>query len=131
MKTLLFQRSCCVRSLIRIALPLLLALGMQTAMASAKSPIQDTIVINKNQANKKYKVRLYPNATHEVLFFTAAGEDDKIYQLFLFDMESNLIKQTMVRNRQTSFLSRFSKGEYLYEVFSNDERIENGSVSIK
>ena len=114
-----------------MALPILLVLGMQTVMASAKAAVQDTIVINKNQASKKYKVRLYPNATHEVLFFTAAGEEDKIYQLFLFDMESNLIKQTMVRNRQTSFLSRFAKGEYLYEVFSNDERIENGSVSIK
>ena len=106
--------------------------GVQTTPVSAKSGcVQDTIVVSKNQVNKKFKVKLYPNATHEVLFFTATGEEDKVYQLFLFDLESNLVKQTRVRNRQTSFISRLSRGEYLYEVFSNDERIENGRVSVR
>ncbi len=88
-------------------------------------------MINKVQGTRKYKIKLYPNATNEVLFFTVSGEEDKIYQLFVFDVDSKLIKQTMVRNRQTSFITKFSKGEYTYEVFSNDQRIENGSVVIK
>lgn len=110
----------------------LLLSGVQTTPASAKAGvIQDTIVISRNQVSKKFKVKLYPNATHEVLFFTATGEEEKIYQLFLFDLDSNLVKQTKVRNRQTSFISKLSRGEYLYEVFSNDERIENGRVSVR
>lgn len=92
---------------------------------------QDSIVVVKMHTGGKCKIKIYPNATHEVLFFTASGEENKVYQLFLFDVEGKLVKQTAVRNRQTGFLSKFTKGNYVYEVFSNDERIEDGSIVIK
>ncbi len=133
MKKTLLKKICLQPSsaVLRIIVLLIMASGMQTTLASAIAGPRDTIVISKAQGNKKYKIKLYPNATHEVIFFTAVGEEGKIYQLFVFDMESKLIKQTMVRNRQTSYLTKFNKGEYTYEVFSDDERIENGSVIVK
>ena len=80
--------------------------------------------------SKKYKIRIYPNATHEVLFFSANGEEGKIYELFVFDMDGKLVKRIQVRNRETTLLKTFQKGSYMFEVFSNDERIENGSMLI-
>lgn len=117
--------------LIRIAFPLVFTFSMQPLFAQPCEEPQDTIVINKTQGNNKYKIKLYPNATHEVLFFTAVGEENKIYQLFIFDVDGKLVKQTAVRNRQTGFLAKLNRGNYVYEVFSNDERIENGSVVVK
>ena len=91
----------------------------------------DTILVQKQITSKKYKVKLYPNASHEVLFFSASGGSDKVYQLYLFDMYGTLVKQANIRNKQTTVLNSIEKGSYLFEVFSDDERIENGQVFIR
>ena len=91
----------------------------------------DTILVQKQVTSKKYRVRLYPDANHEVLFFSARGNDNKIYQLFLFDLEGRLVKQANIRNKQITVLENIDKGNYLFEIFSDDERIENGQVIIR
>jgi hypothetical protein len=92
---------------------------------------RDSILVNKLLTSKKYKIKIYPGATQEVLFFNASGEDGKVYQFFLFDIEGNMIKQTQIRNKQTTILTNFNKGCYTFEVFSDDEHIENGTLTIK
>ncbi|MEP6747677.1 MAG: T9SS type A sorting domain-containing protein [Bacteroidota bacterium] len=92
---------------------------------------KDSILVNKLLTSKKYKVKIYPGASNEVLFFTASGEEGKVYQLFLFDIEGNMVKQTQIRNKQTTILTNFNKGSYTFEVFSDDEHIENGTLTIK
>jgi hypothetical protein len=92
---------------------------------------RDSILVNKLLTSKKYKIKIYPGATHEVLFFNASGEEGKVYQFFLFDIEGNMVKQTQIRNKQTTILTNFNKGCYTFEVFSDDEHIENGTLTIK
>lgn len=92
---------------------------------------RDTILISKTQTSKKHKVRLYPNADHRVLFFSASGEPGRVYQLYLFDMDGKLSKQIQIRNKETTVLTNIVKGSYLFEVFSDDERIENGQLEIR
>jgi hypothetical protein len=95
----------------------------------------DTILVQKQTISKKYKIKLYPSATHEVLFFSASGSsndaDGKVYQLYIFDMKGNLVKQANIRNKQTTVLNNIEKGSYLFEIFSNDERIENGQLIVR
>ena len=91
----------------------------------------DSIVVEKQFTTKKYKIRLYPNANQQVLFFSASGEQGKIYQLFLFDMDGKLIKQANIKNKQTTVINNIEKGIYLFEVFSDDVRIENGKVTVR
>ena len=74
---------------------------------------------------------MYPNADHRVLFFSATGEPGRVYQLYLFDMDGKLSKQIQIRNKETTVLTNIVKGYYLFEVFSDDERIENGQLVIK
>ena len=95
------------------------------------SGVRDTILISKSQSSKKHKIRLYPNADHRVLFFSANGEPGRVYQLYLFDMDGKLSKQIQIRNKETTVLTNIVKGNYLFEVFSDDERIENGQLVIK
>lgn len=102
-----------------------------TALAAGHSTFSDTIVIKKQTVNKKIKVRLYSSANQNVLFFSASGTDGKVYQLFLFDLDGKLVKQVNVRNKQTTVLNNIEKGNYLYEVFSDDDRIENGQLLVK
>lgn len=91
----------------------------------------DTILVQKQQTSKKHRIRIYPNANHQVLFFSASGEEGKVFQLFVFDMEGKLIKQVNIRNRQTTVVNSIDKGNYFFEVFSDDERIENGQLIVK
>lgn len=99
--------------------------------SAERDPFGDTILVQKQIISKKYKIKLYPNASHEVLFFSASGNSAKVYQLYLFDMYGTLVKQANIRNRQTTVLNSIEKGAYLFEVFSDDERIENGQVIIR
>ena len=98
------------------------------------NPGSDTIhsiQVSKSQSSKKHKIRLYPDARQQVLFFSANGEDGKVYQLFLFDMDGRLVSQTHIRNKETTVLTNISEGNFLFEVFTDDERIEDGQLTVR
>jgi hypothetical protein len=91
----------------------------------------DTILVQKQTTSKKHKIRLYQDAEQDVLFFSVRGAEGKVYQLFLFDVAGTLIKQANIKSKQTTIIDNIEKGSYLFEVFSDDERIENGQVIIR
>ena len=91
----------------------------------------DTILVQKQITSKKPRIKLYPDAEQDVLFFSVRGSEGKVYQLFLFDVAGKLIKQANIKSKQTTVIDNIEKGNYLFEVFSDDERIENGQVIIR
>ena len=91
----------------------------------------DSIFIQKQITSKKHKISLYPNADQQVLFFGVNGAEGKVYQLFLFDVDGRLVKQSEIRNKQTTLIRNIEKGTYLFDVFSDDERIENGQIIVR
>lgn len=90
-----------------------------------------SIQVSKSQTSKKYKIKLYPDARQQVLFFSVNGEEGKVYQLFVFDMDGRLVSQTRIRSRETTVLTNISEGNFLFEVFTDDERIENGQLTVR
>src|SRR5450432_1979477 len=115
-----------------LALVVLTLVQMPVKAGSQQTHLyKDSILINKLLISKKYKIKIYAGAGNETLFFNASGEDGKVYQFFLFDIEGNMVKQTQIRNKQTTILTNFNKGCYTFEVFSDDEHIENGTLTIK
>ena len=138
-KTTLSPGAVCKLTLIGLALSVqcsAFAAGSDPTRTQSSSslPGSDTIhsiQVNKAQTSKKHKIKLYPDARQQVLFFSATGEEGKIYQLYLFDMDGRLVSQTRIRNRETTGLTNISEGNFLFEVFTDDERIENGSLTIK
>ena len=93
--------------------------------------IRDSIYIQKAFSHSKYRVKLYTDANHRVLFFSASGREGKAYQLFVFDISGNLVRRANIRNKETTMLGNMEKGIYLFEVFSNDERIGNGRLFVR
>jgi hypothetical protein len=132
MKTIVPLKRILIAFILTAAVLLLLLDSFAAPLSTgAPSGVRDTIYITKAQTNKKYKVRMYPNAQHNVLFFSASGQSGKVYQLYLFDLDGKLFKQTHIRNKETTVLTNIVKGNYTFEVFSDDERIENGVLTIK
>jgi len=105
--------------------------GHPPAAFTDTSSIIHSIRVNKALTSKKYKIGLYPDARHQVLFFSAEGGDKRVYQLFLFDMDGKLARQATIRNKETTVLTDIADGNYLFEVFSDDERIENGQLTVE
>ena len=91
----------------------------------------DPIVIVKNTASRKHKIRIYPDAQGRGLFFNASGTKGKIYQFYLFDISGQLVKRANVLHSQTTMVDMMEKGTYTFEVFSDDERIETGNVLVQ
>jgi len=126
-----------VRIVPGIIASILLSISIPTYATTATAdqaffkPCFDSIFVEKQFTSRKYKVRLYPNATQQVLFFSASGVHGKIYQLFIFDMDGKLVKQANIKNKQTTVIDNIEKGIYLFQVFSDDERIENGKVTVR
>lgn len=123
------------RSLFTCATILVLLCSAQSLYAGQaqvpSSGARDTILINKTLISKKHKIKLYPNAENSVVFFTASGEAGRVYQLYLFDVDGKLSKQIQIRNKETTVLTNITKGNYMFEVFTDDERIENGQLVIR
>jgi hypothetical protein len=109
----------------------LLIMSAQARSEQVSQRFTDTILIQKQQVSRRHGIKLYPDANHHVLFFAAKGVYGKAYQLFMFDVEGKLVRQVSIKNKQTTVLENIEKGDYLFEVFSDDERIENGQVIVR
>ena len=109
---------------------LLTVMCLCTAAASASSA-NDTIFIQKNNVLRSHRINLYPDANQKVVFFSVRGEEGKVYQLFVFDVDGKLVKQAETRSKQTTILKNIQKGAYYFEVFSDDKRIGNGQIAIR
>ena len=91
----------------------------------------DSIVVKTSVTRIYGRIKLHSNSSCEALLFTATGIERKVYQLFLFDMGGRLVSQTRIRNSETALLSKFEKGNYMFEIFNNDDKIEYGSIVVK
>lgn len=114
---------------------LLLTLSCYSDGIAAPKPLPkhsgDSIVVQKKFSNRSHKFSLYPDATQKVLFFNVHGSSGKVYQLYVFDMEGKVVKQAEIRSKQTTLIKNIEKGNYLFEVFSDDDRIGNGQIAVR
>ncbi|MGZ5248295.1 MAG: T9SS type A sorting domain-containing protein [Flavitalea sp.] len=102
-----------------------------TARAQNNSEATREITVSKDKTSRRHKVKIYPDANRKGIFFNVSGVKGKVYQFFLFDLNGKLVRQTNIRSRQTAMMNKIEKGTYLFEVFSDDERIETGKVDVK
>lgn len=90
----------------------------------------DSIIIDKQITNKKHKVKLYTNSQQTVLFFTAGTDKQTWYHFYLFDVEGKLVRQLRVKGLQTTLIRNIATGNYTFEIFNSDVRIEAGRLSV-
>ncbi len=104
--------------------------SLSDAKANTYVSNADSIIVKKKNGHRSSRVAIYPDVTQKILFFNVKGVSGKVYQLFVFDMAGNMVKQAEIRNKQTTFIKNFEKGNYLFQVFSNDDRIGEGQIAV-
>ena len=90
-----------------------------------------TIVISKLFENKNYNIEMHTNSSLHQLLITAGPQQNKIYRFYLFDIDGKLKAQANIRNNENAAFVNIARGNYFFEIFSNDERIENGRLTVK
>lgn len=98
---------------------------------AVKSAALLTVMCTIMSATSRDKINVYTDVNHKVVFFSVRGEDGKVYQLYMFDVDGRMVRQAETRNKQTTVIKGIDKGVYLFEVFSNDTRIGNGQIAVK
>jgi hypothetical protein len=110
---------------------LLLIAISSPAFASAYSACSDTAVITKISGNKNQIIQVYSGADKQTLFFSAKLKQKKNCRFYMFDMDGTLVAENNIYNKQGVEFTNMQKGNYYFEIFSEDKRVENGTLTIK
>ncbi|MEO6963724.1 MAG: T9SS type A sorting domain-containing protein [Puia sp.] len=101
------------------------------SFAGALPAYPAAVVVTKNLNSKKHKVRLFTASDAKTLLFTVDGITGNRYTLYVFDLDGKLVTQSVIRNHETSILPNIHSGGYLYEVFVEDQKVENGMLTVR
>ena len=80
---------------------------------------------------KKSVVKLYPNPTWSGTVKVSTNLNGEALHFYVFDVEGTLIGQAFLQDKQPHTIGNLKKGVYVYEVFKNDESIEQGKIFVK
>lgn len=113
---------------------MLIFMNVPTSSLAADKPsitiIEVSNSVKTKQNAKKHKIRIIGSGRDKVLC-SVNGVTRKPYQIFVFTIDSKLITHTTMRSGEMAALNNLSKGNYMFEVLMEDEKIESGQFTIK
>ena len=80
--------------------------------------------------HKQNVIKLYPNPTTNGTIKVSAVNKVELF-FYVFDIEGSLISQKILKDKRLHTITNLKKGVYLYDVFNNDESIEQGKIIVK
>ena len=124
-----------MKTKIRIALAgFLIAIACNAFAAThsteAAQPQADSLFIKPYMVSKKNVVRLYPNPTFDGSININAHTNNELH-FYIFDVDGVLLYRTTLKGDEKKNIPDLRKGVYTYDVFENDESIEQGSIIVK
>ena len=115
---------------------LLLLTAAHSTQAADKLPVARkeahySLFVNKTQNSKKHRIRLYASAGTDQILCSVNGIQGKKYEVFIFNLYSQLVTQMTMRSGETTALENITRGSYIFEVLIDDEHIERGQFAVK
>jgi len=96
------------------------------------------ILYNKSRAAsitpvmyEKVAVNFKHNKEKNELGVIVKSTTAETFQLFIFSMDGELVKEAAVSKLKTTTIKNLKRGYYMYECFDNDKRMERGNLLIK
>ena len=68
--------------------------------------------------------------SNDIAVSVKTTSDNKI-QFFMFNVEGKLIKELNIKGSKKINITELEKGIYMYDFFSNDERLKSGKIELK
>ena len=83
-----------------------------------------------SHTTKRDHVRLFPNPTSTVTVTIHSNTNETLH-FYVFDLENTLLYRIELKGRKEKTIRNLKKGIYTYDVFKNDESIEQGKIIVK
>ena len=77
----------------------------------------------------KYRVRLHPNPSPTGTVIVNSTSNEPLH-FYVFDLEGTLLHRLILKPKEEKTISNLEKGTYTYDVFKNDESIEQGKIIV-
>ena len=84
---------------------------------------------NKTEKGKNY-IKVFPNPSPNGKVHVISMEPGVLH-LYVFDAAGTLTNQVLLNHKSKQTITGLDKGEYLYDVFKNEESIEQGRIVVK
>ena len=102
---------------------------------SHSSPKQQGTIFSDSLELKKLIIRkdaikLSPNPSYDGKVSVVSNVAETLH-FYIFDLEGTLIYQAVLSNKEGKTIDKLNKGTYMYDVFENDESIEEGKILVK
>ncbi|HEX2535019.1 MAG TPA: T9SS type A sorting domain-containing protein [Chitinophagaceae bacterium] len=82
------------------------------------------------EAMRKSVIKIYPNPTENGSVTVNSLSDEQLY-FYVFDLEGTLISRLILKGREKKTINDLKKGIYMYDVFREDESVEQGRIIVK
>ncbi|HEX2608516.1 MAG TPA: T9SS type A sorting domain-containing protein [Flavisolibacter sp.] len=119
-----------MRPNILLIISLLVFSGAAQAQSNGKLMATSTSYSPAPKKAKRNVVNLYPNPSTNGTVSVSSNREEELH-FYIFDLEGTLIFQATLRNKDKKQVEKLNKGTYMYNVFANDESIEEGKLIIK
>ena len=84
----------------------------------------------KTKANvSRNNVRLYPNPSPDGTITVNSTVKEQLH-FYVFDLEGTLLHRITLKGKQQRTITNLERGTYIYDVFKNDESIEQGKIIV-
>jgi hypothetical protein len=104
--------------------------------ANAQASNYSYSLTSTNESKAKYAdkknntVSISPNPSYTG-DICVTSKSEQVLHFYIFDLEGTLIYQTELKTKEKKAINSLNKGTYMYNVFANDESIEEGKLIIK
>ena len=85
---------------------------------------------NGRSVKKKNTIKLYPNPSPNGIITVNSMINEPIH-FYVFDLEGTLLHRIILKGKEQKTIANLKKGTYMYDVFKNDESIEQGKITVK
>lgn len=121
---------CCLSGLMLTGLPQK-ASARLTPETSAHRSTKAWPLAEKKSISKKAWIRVSHINGKPALYIRYRAAGNQPLQLYLFDLDGRCVHQSAVEQEQTVPLKTIESGNYLFELFNDDVRVDNGQVHLK
>jgi len=77
----------------------------------------------------KNNVRLYPNPSPNGTITINSTVNESLH-FYVFDLEGTLLHRILLKGKEQKTITNLERGTYIYDVFKNDESIEQGKIIV-
>ena len=74
-------------------------------------------------------VRLYPNPSPNGTITVNSTVNEPLH-FYVFDLEGTLLHRITLKGKEQRTITNLERGTYMYDVFKNDESIEQGKIIV-